>query len=180
MAGAGALGAEAVGMGGCAWLRWPMAGLWCASSARLRCARTLWAVAERPPGSDLFTAKCFGARRRARRAGPPSADGERQSLYFAHAMCTDRGLVAGVARARLPYAASVVSGVDAAGCARGAGPGTVRNSARLRRYSLDKVGRINPPLECSVCSHELPMCVRRPMRMGMCVCARVRRQYLFV
>ena len=32
-----------------------------------------------------------------------SADGERQSLYFAHAMCTDRNLVAGVARARLPY-----------------------------------------------------------------------------
>ena len=38
-----------------------------------------------------------------------SADGERQSLYFAHAMCTDRNLVAGVARARLPYAANMVS-----------------------------------------------------------------------
>ena len=52
-----------------------------------------------------------------------SADGERQSLYFAHAMCTDRDLVAGVARARLPYAANMVSGVDAAWvCAwRGAG-----------------------------------------------------------
>ena len=45
-----------------------------------------------------------------------SADGERQSLYFAHAMCTDRDLVAGVARAQLPYAANMVSGVDAAGC----------------------------------------------------------------
>ena len=44
----------------------------------------------------------FGARRRARHANPPSADGERQSLYFAHVMCTDRDLVAGVARARLP------------------------------------------------------------------------------
>ena len=36
----------------------------------------------------------FGARRRARHANPPSAAGERQSLYFAHAMCTDRNLVA--------------------------------------------------------------------------------------
>jgi hypothetical protein len=38
---------------------------------------------------------------------------------------------------------------------------------RLRRYSLDKVGRINPPLECSVWFHELPMCVRGPMRMPL-------------
>jgi len=44
------------------------------------------------------------------------ADGERQSLYFAHAMCTDCDLVAGVARAQLSYAANMVSGVDAAGC----------------------------------------------------------------
>jgi hypothetical protein len=60
-----------------------------------------------------------------------SADGERQSLYFAHAMCTDRDLVAGVARAQLPYAANMVSGVDAAGCARDAGPGTAEAAARL-------------------------------------------------
>ena len=45
-----------------------------------------------------------------------SADGERQSLYFAHAMCTDRYLGAGVACAQLPYAANMVSGVDVAGC----------------------------------------------------------------
>ena len=32
-----------------------------------------------------------------------SADGERQSLYFAYAMCTDRNLVAGVARAQLTW-----------------------------------------------------------------------------
>ena len=32
-----------------------------------------------------------------------------------------------------------------------------------------------PPLECSVFSHELPMCVRWHMRMGMCVRARIRR-----
>jgi hypothetical protein len=57
---------------------------------------------------------------------------------------------------------------------------TVKNGACLRRSSLDKVGRVNPPLECSVCSHELPMCVCGHMRMGMCVCARVRRKYLFV
>ncbi len=60
-----------------------------------------------------------------------SADGERQSLYFAHAMCTDRDLVARVARARLPYAANMVSGVDAAGCARGTGPGTAEAEAGL-------------------------------------------------
>ncbi len=60
-----------------------------------------------------------------------SADGERQSLYFAHAMCTDRDLVAGVARAQLPYAANMVSGVDSAGCARDAGPGTAEAAARL-------------------------------------------------
>ena len=34
-------GAGAVGVGGCAWLRWPVAGLRCVSSARLRCARAL-------------------------------------------------------------------------------------------------------------------------------------------
>jgi hypothetical protein len=37
-----------------------------------------------------------------------------------------------------------------------------------------------PPLECSVSSHELPTCVRGHMHMGMCVCARVHRKYLFV
>jgi hypothetical protein len=57
---------------------------------------------------------------------------------------------------------------------------TVRNGTRLRRSSLDKVGRVNPPLECSVSCHELPTCVRWHMRMGMCVRARVRRKYLFV
>ena len=69
-----------------------------------------------------FWAKC-SEQDVAPHANPPSADGERQSLYFAHAMCTDRDLVAGVARARLPYAANMVSGVDAAWvCAwRGAG-----------------------------------------------------------
>ena len=41
-------------MGGYGWLRWPVAGLRCMPSARLRCARALWAVAGRPPGSDLF------------------------------------------------------------------------------------------------------------------------------
>jgi hypothetical protein len=60
-------------------------------------------------------------------------------------------------------------------------PRTVRNGARLRRSSLDKVCRDNPPpISWSACSHELPMCVRGHMRMGMCVCARVRRKYLFV
>ena len=38
------------------------------------------------------------------------ADGERQSLYSAHAMCTDRDLVAGVARAQLPYASPSQNG----------------------------------------------------------------------
>ena len=148
-----------------------MTGLRSVSSARLRCARTLWTIAERPAGSDLFPSKTrvgggpsptpaerVSRARRSTRPGvagrppahgvcssrggggasdsralpedfgqsvrnPPSADGERQSLYFAHAMCTDRDLVAGVARARLPYAANMVSGVDAAWvCAwRGAG-----------------------------------------------------------
>ena len=31
-----------------------------------------WTVAERTSGSDLFGAKCFGARRRARHANPPT------------------------------------------------------------------------------------------------------------
>ena len=50
----------------------------------------------------------------------PVVDGERQSLYFAHAMCTDSDLVAGVVRVRLPYAANTVSGVDTAWCTRAA------------------------------------------------------------
>jgi hypothetical protein len=73
----------------------------------------------------------FGARRCDRHANLPSADGERQSLYFEHTMCTDRDLVAGVARARLPYAANMVSGVDSAGCACGAGPGVAEAAAGL-------------------------------------------------
>ena len=95
--------------------------------------------------------------------------------------------------------------LNAAGCECGAGPGaaeaaaglagmrcggrgklrliqcvprTVRNGARLRRSSLDKVCRDNPPLQCSICSHELPMCVRGPMHVGVCgyacACARAR------
>jgi hypothetical protein len=73
----------------------------------------------------------FGARRRARHPNPPSADGEHQSLYFTHVMCTDRDLVAGVARARLTDAANMVWGVDAAGCACGAGPGAAEAAAGL-------------------------------------------------
>ena len=37
-------GARAVGVGGCDWLRWSVAGMRSVSSARLRCAWTLWAV----------------------------------------------------------------------------------------------------------------------------------------
>ena len=84
----------------------------------------LRAAAAARPTAGLFQrilGEMFGARRRARHVNLPSADGERQSLYLAHAMCTDHDLVARVARARLPYAANMVSGVDAAGCARGAG-----------------------------------------------------------
>ena len=47
-----ALGAGAVGMGGCAQLHWSMAGLRSKSSARLRCALTLRTIAERPPESE--------------------------------------------------------------------------------------------------------------------------------
>ena len=43
-------------------------------------------------------------------------------------------------------------------------PRTVRNGAHLRRSSLDKVCRDNPPLECSVCLNELQVCVRMRMR----------------
>jgi len=44
---AGALGAGAVGVGGCARLRWSAAGILSVSSDRLRCAWTLWAVSGR-------------------------------------------------------------------------------------------------------------------------------------
>ena len=47
-------GAGAVGVGGCAWLRWPVAGLRCVSSARLRYARALLAAAGLPPGRIYF------------------------------------------------------------------------------------------------------------------------------
>jgi hypothetical protein len=67
--GAGSRGAGAVGVGGCAWLRWPVAGLRCVSSARLRCARSLWAVAGRPPGSDLFPSGMGGRGRAVAGAG---------------------------------------------------------------------------------------------------------------
>ncbi len=70
-------------------------------------------------------------------------DGERQSLYFAHAMCTDRDLVAGVARARLPYAANMVSGMDTAGCARGAGPGAAKAAAGLAGMRCEGRGNLD-------------------------------------
>ena len=82
-------------------------------------------VAGRPPAHGVCSSRGGGGASDSRALpedfgqsvrNPPSADGERQSLYFAHAMCTDRDLVAGVARARLSYAANMVSGVDAAGC----------------------------------------------------------------
>jgi hypothetical protein len=44
------------------WLR-------CVSSARLRCARSLWAVAGRPPGSDLFPSGMGGRGRAVAGAG---------------------------------------------------------------------------------------------------------------
>jgi len=193
--GAGALGAGAVGVGGCAWLRWPVTGLQCVSSARLRCARALWAVAGRPPGSDLFPSGVGGGgravagaggarfvvpafcaacrrgeasrsrglffarrRRRVRRRGasgefwakcsaqdvapvtPIGRNGEHQSLYFAHAMCTDRDLVAGVARTRMPYAENMVSGF---GCACGAGPGAAEAAAGLAGMRCEEWGNFD-------------------------------------
>ncbi len=47
---AGALGAGAVGVGGCARLPSSAAGMWSVSSTRLRCAWTLWAVSGNPSG----------------------------------------------------------------------------------------------------------------------------------
>ena len=40
--------------------------------------------------------------------------------------------------------------------------------------------RDNPPLECYVCLNELQVCVRMHMRVGVCVCARLRRKLSFV
>jgi len=50
-------------------------------------------------------------------------------------------------------------------------------NVRARTYALERLlGRVGHlAWACAV-----PMCVRGPMRMGMCVCARVRRQHLFV
>jgi hypothetical protein len=63
-----ALGAGAVGVGGYGWLRWPVAGLRCMPSARLRCARALWAVAGRPPEAhDVISQSLLIHRRRERR-----------------------------------------------------------------------------------------------------------------
>ena len=53
--------------------------------------------------------------------------------------------------------------------------------SRVAQFTEPSHGLFNirgPHLECSGYSHELPMCVRWPMRMGMCVRARVRRKYL--
>jgi hypothetical protein len=66
------------------------------------------ATARPTPGRfQRILGEMFGTRRRARHANPPSAPGERQSLYFAHAMCTDRDVVAGVANTQLPYVLEV-------------------------------------------------------------------------
>ncbi len=58
-------------------------------------------------------------------------------------MCTDRHLVAEVARARLPYAANMVSGVDTAGCVRGAGPGAVEAEAGLAGIRCERRGNFD-------------------------------------
>ena len=57
--------------------------------------------------------------------------------------------------------------------ARGAGPGelyVIWNSAQPQTFRtvVDTVCRDNPPLECSVCLNELPVCVRVRMRVGVC------------
>ena len=65
---AGALGAEAVGVGGCARLPSSAAGMRSVSSARLRCVWTLWAVSGNPsgiPGSTMGLATGTSARLRA-------------------------------------------------------------------------------------------------------------------
>ena len=81
---AGARGAGAVGVGGCAWLRWPVAGLRCVSSARLRYARALLAAAGLPPGSDLFPSgvEVGGGRRRRRRGACPGRGGRRGLAFL--------------------------------------------------------------------------------------------------
>ena len=70
-----ALGAGAVGVGGYGWLRWPVAGLRCMPSARLRCARALWAVAGRPPGEGRRRRRRSACRGRDDRHGLASRDG---------------------------------------------------------------------------------------------------------
>jgi len=52
----------------------------------------------------------------------------------------------------------------------------VRISRRFAPSVVDKVCRDNPPLECTVCFDELPVCVRWRMRVGVCghVCACAR------
>ena len=56
--------------------------------------------------------------------------------------------------------------------------GAFRNGGASAHVSRRRGRRLQdaPPLECSVCSHELPMCVRGHMRMGVCgyacACAR--------
>jgi hypothetical protein len=65
---AGALGAEAVGVGGCARLPSSAAGMRSVSSTRLRCAWTLWAVSGNPsgiPGNTMGLATGTSSRLRA-------------------------------------------------------------------------------------------------------------------
>ena len=65
---AGALGAEAVGVDGCARLPSSAAGMRSVSSTRLRCAWTLWAVSGNPsgiPGNTMGLATGTSARLRA-------------------------------------------------------------------------------------------------------------------
>jgi hypothetical protein len=72
---AGTLGAGSVGVGGYGWLCWLVAGLRRVPSAWLRCAWTLWAVAGRPPGSDLFASKMGGGGRAVADAGGARVEG---------------------------------------------------------------------------------------------------------
>jgi hypothetical protein len=55
-------------------------------------------------------------------------------------------------------------------------PRAFRNGAHLQTFLTGQSLQGQPPLECSVCSHESPMCMRGPMRVSVCghVCARAR------
>ena len=153
-------------MGVGAWMRWSEAGIRPASSARICCAGTLWAIVGRPLTHIYFGRGCAaregapgGALVGARRRGSGASDSRTITEYSQRPTCDAGGrrATAGTPTRNAACACGVGSSgrVDATGCACGTGPAAASGGAGENGL---KVGGRGPV--------RLIQCVPRAFRNG--------------